>query len=89
MFLALNWGLTLLWHFDGSFSLIRDSGSGGQTKATSNKSHQLLVDALGQMSCLADDVTETAVEGTVYDGAQKRAQMLTEYGTQTYQPRNG
>jgi hypothetical protein len=73
MFLDISWALLLLWHFDGSISLVRDSKSGGQTNATSNKSRRLLVDALGQYPAFVDDATETVVEGTVYDVERKKA----------------
>jgi hypothetical protein len=53
-------------------SLIRDSKSGGQTKATFNKSYRLLVDALGQYPALADDAIDTVVEEMVYDVERKR-----------------
>jgi hypothetical protein len=83
MFLASAGALFLLWHLMDPSLLSEIPGLADKLKATSNKSRRLLVDALGRYPTLADDATETFVQGRSMMWSTKSI-LDAEYGIQTY-----
>ena len=70
--LSLSWGPFCNGTLMDPSLLSEIPGLADKLKATSNKSRRLLVDALGRYPTLADDATETVVQGTVYDVEHKK-----------------